>query len=305
MSPKVSVIIPTYNRASMVVECIESILAQTYTDYEVIVVDDGSTDNTEQALKPYSGKINYIKQQYNQGLAAARNRGIKEARGEHITFLDNDDIWLPDKLERQMRFLAENPRYDLICGNGVTFGNRKDEGKPVISRKRVRVIKREGLTLRNTYIKGCIYFQTIVIKKSIMEDLGCLDASLPMADDWDFCLRFLLKYKAFFIDEVFFKRRKHSGNFSSNSELNLLLIIRVTEKLLNTSPDAARLIGKECINKKMATTYYKLGRIYCENGQRNKAINAFKKALSYKILYPSCLIQYFLCTLGKAENAGK
>ena len=106
---KVSVIIPTYNRAEYVTHAIDSVLAQTYTDYEIIVVDDGSADNTKDVLLPYMDRIRYIYQE-NAGLSAARNTGIKAAKGDWIAFLDSDDEWLPGKLAVQMRAVERHPQ---------------------------------------------------------------------------------------------------------------------------------------------------------------------------------------------------
>ncbi len=102
-APLVSVVIPTYNRAQMVSEAVRSVLEQTFGDLEVIVVDDGSTDGTREALKPHADKIRYLRQE-NSGVSAARNRGIAEARGSLIAFLDSDDLWLPAKLKNQVLF---------------------------------------------------------------------------------------------------------------------------------------------------------------------------------------------------------
>ena len=101
MKPKVSVVIPTYNSSQFIVETLESVFAQTYKDYEIIVVDDGSTDNTKEVLQPYTSRIKYIYKE-NGGPASARNVGIKSAQGEYIAFLDSDDRWLPEKLEKHI-----------------------------------------------------------------------------------------------------------------------------------------------------------------------------------------------------------
>jgi len=111
--PTVSVIIPTYNRASLVVKAVDSVLAQTYKDYELIVVDDGSTDNTEQCLKRYGNDIKYI-YQHNGGVNKARNTGIDAASGQYIALLDNDDLWREDKLARQVVLLENNPKAAYI-----------------------------------------------------------------------------------------------------------------------------------------------------------------------------------------------
>ncbi len=114
--PKVSVIIPTYNRAHFLCEALDSALSQTFKDFEIIIVDDGSTDNTKQVLEKYGSRIYYIYQE-NKGRAEARNTGIRRAKGEHIAFLDDDDIWLPNKLEKQVFFLDARP--DIGIGRHV------------------------------------------------------------------------------------------------------------------------------------------------------------------------------------------
>ena len=105
--PKISVIIPTYNTAHYLQEAIESVLAQTYTDFELIVIDDGSTDNTKEVVAPYLDRIVFLETE-NNGPSKARNRAIRESSCEYVAFLDADDIWYPDKLDRQMTLLSKN-----------------------------------------------------------------------------------------------------------------------------------------------------------------------------------------------------
>ena len=105
----VSVIIPTYNRAALVKEAVASVLAQTWREFELIVVDDGSTDDTPEALAPYASRIRLLRRENRGGVSAARNAGMAAARGEWLAFLDSDDLWLPEKLARQMAYLAAHP----------------------------------------------------------------------------------------------------------------------------------------------------------------------------------------------------
>ncbi|MFS8117396.1 MAG: glycosyltransferase family 2 protein, partial [Microcoleus sp.] len=112
-APQVSVIIPAYNGDRYIVQAVESVFAQTYTNWEIIVVDDGSTDETHQVLQPYLDKIRYIYQE-NRGVAAARNRGIQEAKGEFIAFLDQDDFFLPDKLAAQIALFRQQPSLGIV-----------------------------------------------------------------------------------------------------------------------------------------------------------------------------------------------
>ncbi len=119
-APAISVVVPSYNRAHCILKTLDSIFAQTFTDYEVVIIDDGSTDNTSAVLEPVKDRIRYI-QQKNGGLANARNRGIQEARGEWIAFLDSDDLWLPEKLAVQMEAVKRSPELAVHVTNASIF----------------------------------------------------------------------------------------------------------------------------------------------------------------------------------------
>lgn len=125
MSPRVSVLIPTYNYGAFLPAAIESVLAQTYTDYEVIVLDDGSTDHTAQIVAAYP-QVRYLYQE-NAGIAAARNRLLDEARGEFAAFLDADDLWMPEKLERQVSYLDRHPECSILFTEAKNFSERPQE----------------------------------------------------------------------------------------------------------------------------------------------------------------------------------
>ena len=125
-APTVSVIIPTYNRAHLLPRALESVLAQTFEDLEVLVVDDGSTDGTEAVVTGYDDRVRYLRQPQNAGVSAARNRGLREARGEFVAFLDSDDEWFPEKLARQVERFRELPDRVGLLYCGVQFGRRPD-----------------------------------------------------------------------------------------------------------------------------------------------------------------------------------
>ena len=110
----VSIVIPTFNRRNYITIALDSVLAQTYTNYEIIIIDDGSSDNTKEVLTPYWDKIRYFYQD-NRGIPATRNRGIREAKGDYIAFLDSDDYWLPEKLERQIDYFEKNPHCGMVA----------------------------------------------------------------------------------------------------------------------------------------------------------------------------------------------
>jgi len=197
----VSVVIPTFNRATIVVRAIESVLAQTYKDYEIVVIDDGSTDGTDRALRPYEGRVRYFRQE-NAGVSAARNAGVAVARGQWIAFLDSDDEWLPQKLEVQMASIAKHPQLvahvtnalmhlpdgstiDLFTVRGCThYGEDTVADRPLAD-----VVNGQFFTPtlmgRRDAIERAGGFDT---KMSIYEDAGLM-RSLALEGPWGICNR--------------------------------------------------------------------------------------------------------------------
>lgn len=182
--PKVSVIIPAYNTACYIAETLDSVFSQTFTDYEVIVVNDGSPDTPEleAALRPYMDQIIYIVQT-NKGPAAARNTEIHRARGEWLAFLDSDDLWLPKYLAEQMKFLAENPSLDVCIADRVVFG----EPRPWPPWRCRGPVSFEA-AVRGEFPQ---LPTTTVIRKATAVKAGLYDPRLRCGDDFEFFLRAL------------------------------------------------------------------------------------------------------------------
>ncbi len=192
---KVSVIIPTYNRAEYVTQAIDSVLAQTYTDYEIIVVDDGSTDKTREVLEPYMDKITYIYQE-NIGVSVARNRGIKAAKGDWIAFLDSDDEWLPGKLAVQIRAVERHPQLVAHMIN-VNLTNYNDPYPNSFLHCKFPFEGNEGI-IDDPFIPHFKY-RTIAMPVAIMcrkecaIKAGLFDESFVCGEDYDFVCRLALQ----------------------------------------------------------------------------------------------------------------
>jgi len=201
---KVSVIIPTYNRASLVKEAIESVLSQTYDNFEIIVIDDGSTDNTRELLGPYKNKINYIFMK-NMGVSAARNEGIKKSKGDYITFLDSDDLWSANKLEEEIKYFDENPKAKVCYTDEIWFRN----GARVNPRK--KHYKPSGEIFLELLPLCRISASSIMIKREVIEDIGLFDDTMPVCEDYDYWLRIALKYTICFIDQPLIIKRNGLG----------------------------------------------------------------------------------------------
>jgi glycosyltransferase involved in cell wall biosynthesis len=184
-NPAVSIIIPAFNTAGMISECLDSVFSQSYDNFEAIVINDGSPDTPEleQVLQPYLDRIVYIRQE-NKRAAGARNTAIRRARGEFLAFLDSDDTWLPDHLAAQMAVLEQDPATDLVYANGLFIGaERRREFMD-------RCPSKGPATFPALVVERCqIPISTVVARKSVIVNTGSFDESLQRCDDYDMWLR--------------------------------------------------------------------------------------------------------------------
>ena len=165
--PKVSVNIPVYNGKEYIRETLESVLKQTYSDFEIIIIDDGSTDETSQIIKEYNDpRIKYFFQE-NQGIGKARNAAIRKSGGEYIAFLDQDDLWLPDKLAEQITFIEKRSDLGLVFSDSIFFNEKKEEYRYYSKEKPYR-----GMVFRQLLNHYFISLETVVTRKKIAEEMG-------------------------------------------------------------------------------------------------------------------------------------
>ena len=185
-SPLVSVIIPAYDVADFIGEALDSVFAQTFTDYEVIVINDGSPDTPklEQALAPYMSRIVYLKQE-NRGVSAARNSGISAARGSLIAFLDGDDVWLPNYLEVQVKRIQADPTIDVLYPNVLMFGGSSESGEEFMT-----ICPSSGeVTFERLLLQECNVSNCSIARKETLVRAGMFDESLRSVEDFDLWLR--------------------------------------------------------------------------------------------------------------------
>jgi GT2 family glycosyltransferase len=212
--PLVSVILPTYNRDAIVSRAIESVLSQTYPHCELIVVDDGSTDNTAALLNTYANRINVIHRD-NGGVSAARNTGIRCSTGDYIALLDSDDYWLPEKLAEQIAFFKSQPDA-LICQTEEIWIRN---GKRVNPKKRHQ--KHSGMIFEKTLPLCLVSPSAVMIRKTLLDEVGLFDETLPACEDYDLWLRISWKYPVYLIDTpLIVKCGGHADQLSSLPELD-------------------------------------------------------------------------------------
>ena len=185
-APKVSVIIPSYKTAGLIAACLDSAFAQTYSDFEAIVVNDGSPDTPEleTVLQPYMDRIVYMRQE-NKRAAGARNNAIRNARGEFVAFLDSDDTWMPDHLTSQMRLFEEDPSLDLVYCDGMLVLDAGQECKFMDRNPSNGQATFDALILERCQIP----ISTVVARKRTLVDAGLFDENLPRCDDYDMWVR--------------------------------------------------------------------------------------------------------------------
>ena len=187
----ITVIIPTYNRAANIGMAIESVLAQTYRDFELLIVDDGSNDNTEDVVKKYNdSRIRYVKYTPNQGAAHARNVGIKEAKGKYIAFHDSDDLMRSYRLKEQLDYLERND-LDFVFSQVHEYGmNKEDRG---VSPLNVDIGKNKFLNTKSLLRQWQVWCQTILCTRECAEKV-LFDENFPCGIDWDFSIRLSMEY---------------------------------------------------------------------------------------------------------------
>jgi len=223
---RVSINIITYNQATFIARAIKSVLAQSFFDWEIIIIDDASSDRTEEIIKPYlvDKRIHYFKNEKNSGICLSRNRALQESGGEYIAILDSDDFWNdPDKLKKQLRFLDDNTDY-VIIGTGVIVID-EDNNK----------IKQYSNPLKNTEIKNQILKKNPFANSSVMYrrapvmEVGAYNLDINGIEDYDLWLRLGKKYKMANLPDFCLSYRVHGNNITSTNrerlmELNLKLI---------------------------------------------------------------------------------
>jgi len=244
--PLVSVVVPTFNRAGQLGEAIDSVLAQTYPHWELIVVDDGSQDETPRCLAAYSHPIRTIRQE-NRGVSAARNRGFQAANGDLIALLDSDDYWLPDKLAVQVALFRQHPSLMLCQTEEIWVRN----GRRVNPKARHR--KFGGMIFEKTLPLCLISPSAVMLRRALLDEIGLFDERLPACEDYDLWLRITWKYPVGLIETpLIVKRGGHADQLSAMPELDkyrIRALVKILEQgCLSPSQSAAAraMLAQKC-----------------------------------------------------------
>ncbi|HEX2260861.1 MAG TPA: glycosyltransferase [Candidatus Binatia bacterium] len=277
-TPSVSVVIATHNRSRLLKETIDSVLKQTFQDFELIVVDDGSTDDTEEVLKSYGDHLHFLRQE-NRGPSAARNLGISHARAAWISIQDSDDLCAPDHLETLYSFVEKKPDIGMVFANGAYLDDRGPTRKTIIPRAKSKRLANNGVELTDLFTTSIVRLQAALLSKKAFFAIGGLDENLRISMDLDLAFRFVTRFPIAYLDKVVFFYRRHDGNIGRNQELRLLENLRVIEKLVQDFPSAEEILGRKKIDLRKAYRYYRLSKGRWKAGEKDRARSALRQAV--------------------------
>lgn len=290
----VSVIIPAFNTEKYISQAIESVLNQTYQNFELIVVNDGSTDRTEKVIKKYFNRISYI-YQTNKGVAAARNVGISASKGEYIAFLDSDDIWLPEKLELQVDYLSTHLDTDLVYADYATFDNGGGilEENFALSRQLPRP---SGYIFQELILKCLFQTNTVMLKRQILEKAGLFDERFLIGEDYDLWLRISAEHKIGYLPKVLAKYRQHPSSITARSlSTDKPWEIKVIEKALKMFPEEKAKMPPLKLQKRLARPYFDIAYVAFHKKKYTVAKHNFRQCLYVWPYNRKAIIYYFLC----------
>ena len=301
---KISVIIPAYNSATYIDECIQSVLYQTYKAHQIIVVDDGSTDCTSNVISKFKNEIEYIYQP-NSGPSCARNKGVALSTGDWIAFLDSDDVWMPDKLEKQVNYMRNRSSVKLVVTD--MFEGQHVDCERISTFNNFEGIM-EGHIFERLLKSSYIYTPTVLVEKNVLLEFGGFNVSMNMMEDLDLFLRIAHKYEIGVLDELLVFRRRHSQNISMSFgalDRRALFWEKVLHDYPDMTDDQVRLVVKQ-INRSIWESGYNYFDLYLFKEARTRFIKSF--AAKYKILqsmkylilslFPGAIIKIIRKTFG-------
>jgi glycosyltransferase involved in cell wall biosynthesis len=290
----VSVVIPSYNCGAYLAESLDSMLAQADGGVEVVVIDDGSTDDTQQVLAGYRGRVRVVQGEH-RGLAAARNLGLSHARGTWIAFHDADDVALPQRLAFQRAFLAAHPGVEAVFCNGERMD---DATRRMIPADIVRDVTGQVLTVSHLFAGFPIYFQGALVPRAAFDRAGPFDETFRIQPEIEYGYRFFPRCRAMFADEVVFRYRWHTTNLSRDTLGTRVDIARTLEDVLVRDPHLVEEIGSQRFRSRLARHHFRIARSRLELGDAAGAGVEAKRAAALYPLHPRYQLLRVRCALG-------
>ena len=296
LHPLVSIIVPAHNSEAFIESSLESALAQTYPNIEVIVVNDGSTDRTSLILERYSDRIQVL-DQTNQGAGVARNTGIRQARGKYIAFLDADDLWVESKLELQVQYLQQNPDIHAVYNQWLEL-YPNETGAYILPElqqpdadEEIRINKDLSGWLYNKLLMDCIlHTSSVLVSRSIVETVGNFDPAFRKGQDYDYWLRLSRKTQIAKLDYVlsFYRINKTSiTNRPADINYNAKVLGKAIDRFGLTGPDGVT-TSKKVIRKRLAKSWYYFALQQYSVGNYPVALKGFMSSISKGVISLKC-----------------
>jgi glycosyltransferase involved in cell wall biosynthesis len=277
-APQVSVIVPAYNVSDYIAEALDSVFSQTFKDYEVIVVNDGSpdTERLEQVLQPYRDRILYIVQK-NKGLSGARNTAIRAATGKYVALLDADDIWESDYLAVQFGFLQQHPEVDVVACNALMFGDKTYGGREFMA----AFPSRGPVNFESLVKRKCNLFVSVTARRSVIEQAGLFDEGLRSCEDYDLWLRLAAAGRRMgYHHKILVRYRRREGSLSADPVWMAESNLKVLDKIQRTFAPGSRewnLLDRQR-RRKIAEANYWNARKAVARGDTAAALDYFRRA---------------------------
>lgn len=269
-NPLISVIMPAFNAEDHIAEALASVYAQSVQDVEIIVINDGSTDGTAELVRRDFPDVRVISTS-NGGVARARNRGIAEARGEFVAFLDADDIWLPGKLEAQLNRFREHDRVMMVFTESRTFDASGIRANPFSKRDMLM----KGDLVKCIFLHSFVGTPTVMVRRTVFSDVGVFEEDLVAAEDDNLWMRIAERHEVELIDDVLVHVRLRPGSITSDPSRLFDGIECHIEMLQKKYPSIWTRIGREAVRAKRATNHFMLGYGYFKVGSLSQARRQF------------------------------
>jgi glycosyltransferase involved in cell wall biosynthesis len=283
--PAVSIVIATFNRGDYLGATLDSIFTQTFRDFEVIVVDDGSTDDTRRVIDAFGSRVRYVYQD-NRGPSAARNLGVRHANAEWISIQDSDDLCLPNHLHDLHDYAAHHPEVGMVFANGNYLeGPAHNRGTIIPDAKSLRLASRP-VQLEDIFEKSIVRLQASLIAKKRYDEIGGHNEDLWICMDLDLAFRLWVRYPMAYLNKVVFSYRKHPGNISSDQERRLSENLQVIENLLGDFSEAEQILGRRRIGARLAYRYYRLAKTQMKKGKVADARKSLRAAVDLSSINP-------------------
>jgi glycosyltransferase involved in cell wall biosynthesis len=306
---KVSVIIPTYNCAPYLPDAIFSVLQQTHNNFEIIVIDDGSTDNTEEIIQPFLDRVEYIKQE-NHGVSVARNTGMKRATGDFIAFLDADDMWFPQKLAVQLNIFINHPdiagvfsdfslcnkhgditHERFVTRNYHIFNYYKYTWEKILPNRETVVVTKNGHdtsvslfhgdVFRSLYIGNFINTSSTILKREVLNTIGYFTPERRTQEDYEYWLKIAQKYNLAYLDTPLLRSRRRPHQLTSKSEI-FDIVQQSLEVIETIGVNNVSRLGKNLVARRLTDKYQKLALVHLSQGNSKGARECIRKCIKWK-----------------------